>query len=683
MKDITFQIESDYLNFVVAKLKNEVRRLEGSLKILGEETVSKLSDLRQNPEKGMDFFLFLEQLQQKYTSLNVVDKVQRLEELSYLVKDPYFARIDLKKDDNVEKYYLGKFGYTENSPIIIDWRTKIASIYYRYRYPQKNVQYITAGGVFSADLTLKRTFETENGILLRYYNNDIQLDENQIMIEKIGERTGGVLEDIVETIQQSQLDIIEADPRQICIVQGCVGSGKSTVAIHKLAHIFFNFPKLIRPERSILVTKNQILSGYLSTLFPKLGIFDINYGTVKDMIVRLRYKERIQISFDLNAGDDLSNIDTNFIKMLNDEIKEIHDTYEKKLQEFFKQKEFEIYAGYIYDRKITVVENIKEAINEMEEELDVQIESSNDITISAFHRELHKMNISVIKRIIKLLKELLSEVKEKALPELAKTVSIDTKQKLSYSDSLVYVYLHSKIIGFAQFNQYEYCVVDEGQDFNVLEYAVLDRIVLHGRFCVLGDLNQGYKKEGILSWEDIVSVISNAKNANTFELTTNYRSTKCIIDFSKKVLTPYTSRYLPDSINRIGPTPEIKTFARNNDMLDGLISKVVKEIKNINKSMGIICFQDTFLDDLYKKLQIVVPSEKLIRLSGEKRISYIPTGVYLTGVENCKGLEFSKVFVIGLDLEKVSSFEEAKRAFVAITRAMNELHVYGVCEKTS
>ena len=100
------------------------------------------------------------------------------------------------------------------------------------------------------------------------------------------------------------MDIIEADPRQVCIVQGCVGSGKSTVAIHKLAHIFFNFPKLIHPERTILIVKNQILVGYLSTLFPKLGIFNINYGTIKDLLVNLYFREALSIEINLDKAND-------------------------------------------------------------------------------------------------------------------------------------------------------------------------------------------------------------------------------------------------------------------------------------------------------------------------------------------------------------------------------------------
>ena len=200
---------------------------------MGQGTLDRLKDLRENAQSG-DFEIHLAQLDQANATFNIKDKYQRLEEFELLLKQPYFARIDLKELDtkDIKVHYIGKFGFIDEAPEILDWRTKVASVYYRYRYPQKNVKYETPDGPETRDLLLKRTFEIDSGELTKYYNNDIQLDESQIITDKISQRTGGVLEDIVETIQESQLDIIEADPRRLCIVQGAVGSGKSTGSSH-------------------------------------------------------------------------------------------------------------------------------------------------------------------------------------------------------------------------------------------------------------------------------------------------------------------------------------------------------------------------------------------------------------------------------------------------------------------
>lgn len=264
MNQKVLQQEIAHLSGVLAKLEDAKSVLETAINKISGQSLQALKEFRESPETSSgDILQFFHELQQKEDSFSFANKFKQVEEFEYLLKEPFFSRIDLVERGESKSFYIGKFGYTEEKPVITDWRTKVASVYYRYRYPQKNVFYDAPGGREERDLTLKRTFEIDDGTMVKYYNNDIQLDESQIIAEKIEQRTGGVLEDIVATIQESQLDIIEADPRQVCVVQGCVGSGKSTVAIHKLSHIFFNFPKVIHPERSIFGSQKPNFGGLL------------------------------------------------------------------------------------------------------------------------------------------------------------------------------------------------------------------------------------------------------------------------------------------------------------------------------------------------------------------------------------------------------------------------------------
>ncbi len=683
MNDEILNQERQHLAGILSLVKESKEVLENSLNSLGKETVGKLEDLRGAAESNaLDFFMFLEQINEKYESFNLKDRYSRLEEMESSIKEPYFARIDLDRAESDEegKIYIGKFGFThDKQPVITDWRTKIASIYYRYRFPQRNVIYTTPEGEKVRDLVLKRTFDISDGKLHKYFNNDIQLDESEIIAEKIETRTGGVLEDIVETIQAGQLDIIEEDPRTPVVVQGCVGSGKSTVAIHKLSHIFFNFPKYITPERSILVGKSQILISYLSTLFPKLGIFDINYKTLGDLVYNLIFREEMKVvlDFDLESKDELLGFE--FLNSLQEQVKEISDNTKERLRVIFEKQDFESFGGYKYDEEQTPYENVASVREDLEEELDTSVTrlKENPKSMRAW---LYKMNADTLGKIISQLGKIQNEMKNKDLDLAVKTLGIATKGKLDYASALAYVFLHTQIIGFNKDKtlKYQYCVVDEGQDFSPLEYAVLNSFVLHNRFCILGDLNQGYVHSGISSWEDLEKVFGNP-NIKHFSLDTNYRSTAPIIALANKILSPFTDKYLPKSINRKGEEPVFTGHISSDEMFAQIKTDIETDAKEFGKSIGIITYDQESFEEMKKIMKkLDIEAERKMILDSDKRIDYKPKAIYLTKFENCKGLEFGKVYIVNRNPLKNGSYEEAKKSFVGVTRAMDKLNIYYV-----
>ncbi len=668
-----FQYEVDHAIYSANQIRKYKQLLERTLDYMGAENLRKLKDLRDNAEANpTDLFMFIEQLHSQNQAFNFKDKIKQLEELGYLLLEPYFSRIDLLDNDStrVDQIYIGKFGLTTDSgskPLITDWRARIASVYYKYRYPQNKVKYEAQDGEVTRDLALKRTFEFDEGKLLKYYNNDIQLDENEIIGAKIAKRTGGVLEDIVATIQQSQMDIIEQDPRGVCIVQGCVGSGKSTVAIHKLSHIFFNYPNLIRPQNSLLVAKNQILVGYLSTLFPKLGIFDLNYGTLKDLVIRIVFGHEMKIRLKLDDESGMQAVDMKLVDTLRSSVESVRKHVISQVELLEMNPSFSPYFTFVYDDKLSIQENVLAIITDLEEEIKYQKERLDEgITGSAEAR--CQTTIKNIKSLIKEVRKITNTLRASTFPPLIKSLEIDVKGELGYKNAIIYTYMYSEIFGLLNFKRFDYCVVDEGQDFSVLEYLFLNNLVIKGRFSILGDLNQSYLKTGLSNWESISEVITEAKHCTKFELTTNYRSTKPIIDYACKIMSTFTTDFLPQSINRAGPGVVEVTRA---DLL-GLLQQ---DIQDIDRSVGIICFDaydfETIGTDLENNYRGVL-KDKLVILNPKDRIFYTPRGMYLTTFENCKGLEFAKVYVVGMS-KTPHDLLEAKMNYVAVTRAMNEL----------
>lgn len=615
MNDEIMSEERGHLKSVLKKIKNAKEEISNSLETLGKETMERLKELKEEGSSSYgygtnDFDILLEQLHQKNQAFNIKGKYQTLSELEFLLSEPYFSRIDLFNPDDKKtgSYYIGKFSYTERKPVVTDWRSKVASVYYRYRYPQKAVSYDTPMGIEVRDLELKRTFEIQDGELVKYYNNDLQLDENSIISDKIGKRTGGVLEDIIQTIQVSQLDIIEADPRQVCVVQGCVGSGKSTVAIHKLAHIFFNFPKLIHPERSLMITKSQILAGYLSTLFPKLGIFDITYKTVRDVVYNLIFREELKIKFDLGKDEDTSYYTLSRVAKLKKSILSIQKSCEKKILAIFNNPDLESFASFKYSYDETPYENIQGLLEDVAEEISIQKERLK-LDPDGVNAWLHKENISNLRKILKEGSKVKHDITNKVLQSTVKKFGIELSKELNYSVTLLYVYIYSQLVGMKNTRKYEYCVVDEAQDFSLLEYLVLDKVVMRGRFALFGDLNQSLEIDGVKSWDEIPEVIEDAKTAVKFKLEENYRSTKQIIDFANKILSPYTKKYLPKSINRIGSEPEVELFHDTVTLKIKFMDRLKEDLSRLDKSIGIIVYESENMK--YKEIEDVLSKLEL------------------------------------------------------------------------
>ena len=236
-------------------------------------------------------------------------------------------------------------------------------------------------------------------------------------------------------------------------------------------------------------------------------------------------------------------------------------------------------------------------------------------------------------------------------------------------------------MGIQKHPTYEYCVVDEGQDFSPLEYAIMSKVVLRGRFGIFGDLNQSLDPAGISKWEDLFDIVKEAKSSVRFELSTNYRSTKPIIEFARKILAPFTKDFMPESINRMGAEPLTKLVSSGEEILKEFFTEIKKDAKDLDKSIGVICYDNSLFDKVSKEMpKIIKNSDQLVILDSGTRVNYIPKGVYVMDAVNSKGLEFSKVYVLGLNPKMINDFDEARRAFVVTTRAMNELVIYGVGE---
>lgn len=675
MSDEILNYENNKAKDFQKKITSEKNKLSEKFSNIEKGTQELLASIRDQGLSYTDMMDTLRAVQQEYDSMDIQYFSEKMNEYNYLSTNPFFARIDLKdhQKEDIENFYISKFGFfEEGKPILIDWRTKLASLYYKNRFPRKNVSYELDGETFTFDMTLKRTFEFDEGSIIKYFNNDIGVSETEIIVDKIKNRTGGVLEDIVETIQESQIEIIEADPRSVCIVQGCVGSGKSTVAIHKLSHIFFNYSEFIKPANSILISKSRVLVDYLSTLFPRLGIFDLKYKSVRDLLFKLLTDNTPKIKFNLDLKQDISTLDTKFYEILNSRIEKVKNKAFEEISELVKVRMNADVSPYRFNPDLPVKSQINDIVSDLDDGINYLKDDIKELKGNDFEIEKKKIALNRIKNLRKDLKSLETNLLNKSFRELIK--SYDIPNTLGYSDALVFLYIFIELYGIKEEEMFDYAVVDEAQDLCVLEMAIISRFVTNNRFCIIGDLNQNIHNNPLSSWEDIYPIFKTNK-IQTFQLDTNYRSTKNIIEYANKILLPFTKDYLPKSIEKIGP--EVQVLTNSLDINKKKFLEMLEEdYQNLTKSIGVIFYNYSSKEELILGMkQICTDPEKIITLSEFEKTPYLPRVIYATDFNYCKGLEFNKVYLFGFD-KNISDYEIAKKYFVGTTRAMNELVIF-------
>lgn len=208
------------------------------------------------------------------------------------LKKPYFGRIDIVSENGKqEKFYLGKGGVMKDSTtiLVVDWRAPIAAVYYENGLGK--CSYIVPGeDEITVDLKQKRTYEIEGENLIDYYDSEVVAND-ELLTKYLMKNKEAVLGEIVATIQKEQNDIIRKSPHRNVIVQGVAGSGKTTVAMHRISYILYNYEKKFRPEDFYIIGSNRILLNYITSVLPDLDVQGIKQMMMEDLFIRLLYED--------------------------------------------------------------------------------------------------------------------------------------------------------------------------------------------------------------------------------------------------------------------------------------------------------------------------------------------------------------------------------------------------------
>ena len=660
----------------------EEKRLTEVLKLLDDKLAQMGEDIFEDKDKFMEFRRYTwenmramdaQELNQatvesEFEANKIFMKQNYFKKLFRIKDNPYFASV-VFEDEDKERYsvYLG-LTYLKDDDygnIIYDWRSPICSLFYDFEVGP--CAYAAPGGPVKGNLIRKRQYKIQDRKLLSAFDNSMIIDDD-LLQEVLATDSNDKMKNIVITIQQEQNNVIRNVRDKTLIVSGIAGSGKTSVALHRIAFLLYKINNLTSND-VLIFSPNQIFTEYISNVLPELGEDNTLQTTFNDYlssnITEFQEVEPFMDFIGKFYSEKVSNPELIRYKQSDGIINDINlyiDDYIRKarvIRDFTENKIYTVYKDDLndllhnryntlpfFERVDIIAEKLSEAnykgstkkkptYKKMIMENSSFVKDYKDIFMGFFSSEFCKIRMND--------------------EELRK---FNRSKTIGYDDALLFVYMKGLLEGFPYEKDIRQVVIDEAQDYNYLQYLIISKIFRNSNFTILGDVNQTinpyYKYDSL----DILANIF--KQSKCISLTKTYRSSPEIIEFTNKILGL-------NHVCAIRKTESVPLIHRTDN------SKILEDINYLRdkyKSVAVITRDNNTATKLYEEMKEVIPISLLNGQSEEFNKELVVLPAYLA-----KGLEFDSVIVYS-DGDSKYLKNEKNLLYVACTRAQHELIVY-------
>ena len=600
------------------------------------------------------------------------EKEAYFQKLTLMRKKPYFASIVFEDEEKkLYNIYLS-ISYLKDQKynnILYDWRSPICSLFYDYETGP--CSYMAPMGEVKGELKRKRQYKIEEGKLIGIFDNSLNIND-EVLQQVLVEESTDKMKEVVNTIQKEQNQVIRNLENNHIIVQGIAGSGKTTVALHRIAFLLYQL-KNLRSDDIIIFSPNQIFTDYISEVLPSLGesntlqttfsdyltfllkeykeietfpSFIARYYSGKEMDEELvEYKQSDHIIDDMDAYLDSILEEAHFttsirVEKYHADVGELNDLLQSRFEKFPLMNRVEEIA-----KKLSY-QNYKGTMKKYSTYLKLLYESAS------FERDYRKIYANFFQ----------SEYTRIYQDEDSMKKLISSKM-LSYEDALCMAYIKGRLEGFYYEGNIKQVVVDEAQDYNRLQYIILENIFQKADFTILGDIHQNmnpyYHYDSL---EELKHIFR--KNTCYIELNKTYRSSKEIIEYTNKILHLKHVNAIRDEVGK----PVV--IRKNIKQVKEQLLKDIQTLKQEHSSLAIITKDVKTGEFLYELLKEDIPISLLEESSKVIQKDLVILPAYLA-----KGLEFDSVIVYN-DRENSYKNKERNLLYVACTRAGQELYIY-------
>ncbi|MFD0679788.1 MULTISPECIES: HelD family protein [unclassified Paenibacillus] len=654
----------------------------------------------------------------------VLDSIRetRRHNLAVAQVEPYFGRLDFHEtgQNAPSPLYIGKVGVEKDPSLelmVIDWRAPVASLFYSFTGGMAPVEYDSPDGLVEGLVYLKRNLVIRKQILQRVVDtfnrdSDSMAVTDEFLLYRLGENKDNKLRDIVSTIQSEQDAIIRAVKNSAIIIQGVAGSGKTTVALHRLAFLLYQYRDQVKAERMIIFAPNRMFLDYISGVLPELGVGHIQQTTFSDWALDLLDHEmkladpaeRLRYWFQTGSSRPLMDDHApgrwkgsiKFMHWLNEALVQYEatavpnsdfspwDGAKLSKQTIRQWHDVENKHEPLMKRRERVIARIKRWMEmEMDKVWEAHVKKEYKKKGSARLRDFGKLwteytPFSFYKELFKssARPSFLSEQLHAELPpELIASTEVYLKKKLVQPEDMApLLYIRSKFHGIHGDLTFDHTVIDEAQDFSPFQIALLSQHTRNQSFTILGDLSQGiHDYQGIRDWSEFTDVFEDGKTAY-FQLNRSYRSTMEIIYFANEVLKngiqePAT---LAVPVFRSGDPVQL-VQVKEAELISSLKAAVEQLQSGVASTVAVLARTEARCEALYKQLSSQGMQVNLIA-AGQQ---HYKGGISIVPAFMAKGLEFDAVIVADVDANNYTATEQdAKLLYVGCTRALHSLQLW-------
>ena len=665
--------EKEYLKQIISFLKKVIGNTDASVKD-HVDTLAEYKDyiwsnkdidpheIRSMRESILNHFALGE---------SVINKHKRLTKILAI---PYFGRIDFlekKENSKVMPIYIGIHTFYDpesRATLIHDWRAPVSSMFYDHELGEAG--YRSPSGEIKGVISLKRQYRIRGGKMEFMIESALTVHDD-ILQKELSSNVDDKMKNIVATIQREQNQIIRNEDIRTLIIQGVAGSGKTSIALHRIAYLLYTFRDSISSKDILIISPNKVFSDYISNVLPELGEETVPETSMEQILSGvLEHKYKYQTYFglvnELLEKPSSSLIDRiaykasfGFISELDKFILHIENTYFKaadvKLTKYITIPAPFIEEQYLRFNRYPIRRRFDAMADYMLDMLKIQYA----FTVTTAGRNLWKKEIRLMfagNNHIQVYKDFFKWTNNPGMFKMRKG------HTLEYSDLAPLAYLHLALEGNGnQPFRVKHLLIDEMQDYSPIQYKVIQKL-FPCRKTVLGDAGQSVNPYGSSTAETIQKSLTASE---IMKLCKSYRSTFEITDFAQKI---HPNAEL-EPVARHGEKPQILQFGSAVEELSGIMGLISTYRKSGYKSLGIICKTEQQAREMADMLKSY--ANDISFLSSQS--SAFVQGIVIISAHMAKGLEFDEVIIPQTDERNYRSEIDKSMLYVAVTRAMHRL----------